>query len=66
LYLCSGASEAVEFPQAFGNVHVAVQKGEDMFRCEPSMFGSGVSLGVCGRLYGEAAAGSRELAFLLQ
>jgi hypothetical protein len=66
LYLCSGASEAVEFPQAFGNVHVAVQKDEDMFRCEPSMFGSGVSLGVCGRLYGEAAAGSRELAFLLQ
>jgi len=65
LYLCCGAADPVEFPQAFHEVHVRVSRQADMFHFDPVLFGSGVSLGICGRSYG-LSAGSGSLAFLLQ
>jgi hypothetical protein len=66
LYLCCGASEPVHFPQEFGGTTVSVCRDADLFRFQPRIFGSGVSLGIGARLYTQAGAGaSRALAFLL-
>jgi hypothetical protein len=66
LYLCCGASEPVHFPQEFGGTMVSVCRDADLFRFQPRIFGSGVSLGIGARLYTQASAGSsRALAFLL-
>ena len=67
LYLCCGATEAVEFPQSIRNIHVKVRREADMFQCDPAVFGSGVSLGISGRLYGGMGKSEcRSLAFLIQ
>lgn len=73
LYLCSGATEDVEFPQRFGGTTVRVSRNEDLYTLEPSPFQEGrsetrtVSLGVAARKYpsnGEVVTGT--LAFLLR
>lgn len=66
LYLCCGASQQVQFPQEFGGTTINLCRDADLFRLQPAVFGSGVSLGICARVYTQAGAGpSRELAFLL-
>jgi hypothetical protein len=51
LYLCCGARETVEFPQRFNGQVIRLTCIGDVFQIEPSMFGSGVSLGVSARRY---------------
>ena len=49
LYLCCGASEPVEFPQKAGAQTIHIRREEQMYVTTPSIFGSGVSLGVTAR-----------------
>lgn len=73
LYLCSGATEDVEFPQHFDGTPVRLTRTEDVYTLDPSPFQGGkgeartVSLGVAARRYpanGEVVMGT--LAFLLR
>lgn len=66
LYLCCGSNQPVEFPQAFDGIHVKVRWDQKMFRCDPAVFGSGASLGICGRSYGIRQGSSHDLAFLIR
>jgi hypothetical protein len=66
LYLCCGATQGVNFPQLFKGESISLWREADVFHFEPAIFGSGVSLGICARLYTPRGAGpSRTLAFLL-
>jgi Protein of unknown function (DUF3891) len=49
LYLCCGALEPVEFPQKFAARAIRIRHEEQMYVTTPSIFGSGVSLGVTAR-----------------
>lgn len=73
LYLCSGATEQVEFPQRFGDFKVQLKRVGDLYILSPSPFQleegpvRTVSLGVPARKYpanGEPVV--KTLAFLLQ
>lgn len=73
LYLCSGASEEVEFPQRFGEEKVRLERSKDIYVLTPSPFQaeSGplrtVSLRVTARKYpSEGHPVIRALPFLLQ
>ncbi len=73
LYLCSGATEDVEFPQRFGGSSVFLTRNEDVYTLEPSPFQDGkcdtrtVSLGVGARKYpSEEKVVIGTLAFLLR
>jgi len=71
LYLCCGATEAVEFPQTFASGRVRIRPQNGAFFLDPSPFrapgGSSemLSLGVQARRYPSASPRTTTLAFLL-
>jgi hypothetical protein len=67
LYLCSGADEAVEFPQVFRGNSIRLVRKDGMCLFTPRLFGDGASLGVTARKFpsfGNVEVGT--LAFLIQ
>lgn len=71
LYLCSGATDAVEFPQAFAPGRVSIRRENYAYILQPSPFRSGnesdamISLGVEARRYPATPPRTATLAFLL-
>jgi hypothetical protein len=67
LYLCSGSSEEVEFPQRLAPSPIRLRRGGGGFRLEPSVVKNGASLGVTARRYpaSKTEPNSTELGFLL-
>ena len=71
LYLCSGATDAVEFPQSFAPGRVGIRCENQAFILQPSPFRSGnetdamISLGVEARRYPAEPPRTATLAFLL-
>ncbi len=71
LYLCSGVTDAVEFPQTFAAGKVRLRRDNNAFLLQPSPFRSGratdamISVGVEARRYPARPPATTTLAFLL-
>jgi hypothetical protein len=64
LYLCSGAQDAVEFPQKLASRAISLRWRDGACVLDPSPFAAGVSLGVTARRY-PGAPDTTTLGFLL-
>jgi hypothetical protein len=51
LYLCCGATDNVQFPQKFKGQSIRLQREGELARLQPTLFSSGLSLGVTARGY---------------
>jgi hypothetical protein len=65
LYLCCGADDDVEFPQAFNSRPVRLRREQGACVLNPSPFAQPVSLAVAARRYPAAAEAATTLPFLL-